>query len=363
MAKLVFQSGPYAGKSVGLPAGKTLNVGRNRDVELPLPDLKLSRRHCQLYYTGDKCMLRDLDSTNGTFVNGTRIKGEVELNDFDRIVIGDTEIEFHYLEKVPLPFNFDAAAADPFGLNDDSSPAIGDDVPLEEIGGPPEAEAAPAAPAPAAPEPLAVLEPLDAPPEEPPQAAAPEPMPVEEPAEVAAAEAPDAAPIAPIHVKGNEPAAGMAPVPLDEIDPLEAALRELDKPLPPEPPALGLEGQPNERPKLVFCTSCEGSIPFLDYDLGVARVVNGHLLCKECALKESRPASGPLAVPTHASTQTVAKKAGVSDILRALDEEPVVIDTDTKPRRRTVEAQTVKPPQPAAKDVKKDMGEDFEEIS
>ena len=99
MAKLVFHSGNYTGKVVGLPAGKVTVIGRNRDVELPLPDLKLSRRHCQIISSGDRFVLQDMNSTNGTFVNGIRVKKEVELESFDRIVMGDTEIEFHCDEK------------------------------------------------------------------------------------------------------------------------------------------------------------------------------------------------------------------------------------------------------------------------
>ena len=99
MAKLVFRSGPYAGKSVSLPVGKTIVMGRNRDIDLPLPDLKLSRRHCQITFIDDQVTVKDLNSTNGTFLNGTRLTEETVLNPFDRLVVGDTEIEFHETEK------------------------------------------------------------------------------------------------------------------------------------------------------------------------------------------------------------------------------------------------------------------------
>lgn len=114
MAKLIFRSGPYAGKSVSLPAGKTIVVGRNRDIDLPLPDLKLSRKHCQITNNDNDFVLRDLNSTNGTFVNGTRLTGEMKLNAFDRVVVGDTEMEFHETEKA-------GEFVAPFGAHDSAT--------------------------------------------------------------------------------------------------------------------------------------------------------------------------------------------------------------------------------------------------
>ena len=99
MAKLVFRSGPYAGKSVSLPSGKTIVLGRNRDIDLPLPDLKLSRRHCQISYIDGEALVKDLNSTNGTFLNGDRVIEATVLNAFDRLIVGDTEIEFHETER------------------------------------------------------------------------------------------------------------------------------------------------------------------------------------------------------------------------------------------------------------------------
>ncbi len=104
VAKLVFRSGPYAGKSVSLPTGKTIVLGRNRDIDLPLPDLKLSRRHCQITFADDQVTVKDLNSTNGTFLNGTRVTEETVLNPFDRVVVGDTEIEYHETEKAAEDF-------------------------------------------------------------------------------------------------------------------------------------------------------------------------------------------------------------------------------------------------------------------
>ena len=98
----MFRSGPYAGKALTLPTGKTVTMGRNRDVELPLPDPKLSRRHCQVAYDGQRVLVKDLGSTNGTFLNGVRLPADTDndLKSFDRIVLGDIEIEILDVEPV-----------------------------------------------------------------------------------------------------------------------------------------------------------------------------------------------------------------------------------------------------------------------
>ena len=100
VARLIFRNGPYANKALTLPEGKTLTIGRNRDLELPLPDLRLSRRHCQIEPSAMGYVLRDLASTNGSFLNGQRVETEVQLSHLDVILIGDTEIEFQMPEKI-----------------------------------------------------------------------------------------------------------------------------------------------------------------------------------------------------------------------------------------------------------------------
>lgn len=115
MAKLVFKNGSYAGKTFTVPAGKTITVGRNRDLELPLPDLKLSRRHAQLEQTPTGWLVRDLGSTNGTYLNGQRLVGEAPLTNFDRVQVGDTEMEFQCEADVSDQDTKPAVEKDPDG--------------------------------------------------------------------------------------------------------------------------------------------------------------------------------------------------------------------------------------------------------
>lgn len=96
ISKLVFMSGPYFGKSIVLQPGRLLVIGRDRSADLTLDDETLSRRHCVIMshnHTGG-FKVKDLDSVNGTFVNGTRITASTELLEFDRLFVGSTELEF-----------------------------------------------------------------------------------------------------------------------------------------------------------------------------------------------------------------------------------------------------------------------------
>src|SRR5262245_35322271 len=50
-------------------------IGRIVGLDLTLPFQSVSKRHAEIYCEGEELMLRDLDSTNGTFVNRKRVKG------------------------------------------------------------------------------------------------------------------------------------------------------------------------------------------------------------------------------------------------------------------------------------------------
>ena len=54
----------------------------------------ISRRHAEVFYEGDGFFLRDLGSTNGTFVNGEQISGHQQLSAGDKIEIGSSIIIF-----------------------------------------------------------------------------------------------------------------------------------------------------------------------------------------------------------------------------------------------------------------------------
>jgi pSer/pThr/pTyr-binding forkhead associated (FHA) protein len=77
-----------------LQAGKVISLGRDKQNELPLPDMSASRRHAEVFYGQDGFYLRDLGSSNGVHINRTRIDNPYRLAHGDRIQIGGTTIFF-----------------------------------------------------------------------------------------------------------------------------------------------------------------------------------------------------------------------------------------------------------------------------
>jgi len=72
-------------------SGAPISIGRAPECELVLHDSRVSRRHARLSARNGVLVLTDLDSTNGTRVNGHRVS-EVVLGAGDRILIGETTL-------------------------------------------------------------------------------------------------------------------------------------------------------------------------------------------------------------------------------------------------------------------------------
>ncbi len=68
-----------------------LTIGRDEENDLVLDDRRVSRRHAEIRLRLRRHTLYDLQSTNGTYVNGRRV-AEVVLSDGDRIAIGGSEM-------------------------------------------------------------------------------------------------------------------------------------------------------------------------------------------------------------------------------------------------------------------------------
>ncbi|HYW74316.1 MAG TPA: protein kinase [Pyrinomonadaceae bacterium] len=85
--------GPYSGREFSFDHHDTFLIGRSDNAHLYLPDDRFfSRHHCLLEIAPPRCFLRDLGSTNGTFVNGQKVS-EVFLRNGDRIQGGRTVLE------------------------------------------------------------------------------------------------------------------------------------------------------------------------------------------------------------------------------------------------------------------------------
>lgn len=74
-----------------LPSGSVKTIGRSAGAEFIVEAALVSRLHCQLTASDDSLHVKDLDSTNGTFVNGTRVK-TATLSAGDRLSVGRLEL-------------------------------------------------------------------------------------------------------------------------------------------------------------------------------------------------------------------------------------------------------------------------------
>lgn len=98
---LVVADGKDRGKKIHLTKNLT-TVGKRESNDLVLSDKAVSRAHFEIEYTSDSYLLRDVGSTNGTFLNGSRVK-EAYLAPGDLIKAGNTSLEFvAYDEKVKI---------------------------------------------------------------------------------------------------------------------------------------------------------------------------------------------------------------------------------------------------------------------
>jgi adenylate cyclase len=96
LPKLVVKQG---GQSRDVPLTKdTISIGRTPENDIELKDSLISRKHTSIVKKGEKYVVYDLGSSNGTFVNRERIEMK-PLDNGDIIRVGDSEI--HYLEENP----------------------------------------------------------------------------------------------------------------------------------------------------------------------------------------------------------------------------------------------------------------------
>lgn len=92
IAKLIFTEGPRSGEEIFLETFE-VTLGRSKKADIYLDDEKLSRIHAKITRVGMGYRLIDLNSRNGTYVNGMRVL-EHPLTSFDQIEIGHSKIKF-----------------------------------------------------------------------------------------------------------------------------------------------------------------------------------------------------------------------------------------------------------------------------
>jgi Domain of unknown function (DUF1707)/Inner membrane component of T3SS, cytoplasmic domain len=72
-------------------SGEQFSIGRDVGCDLAIADMTVSRRHATLERTQDGWLLTDLESTNGTRVNGWRVRGKVSVTPGDLVSFGNCE--------------------------------------------------------------------------------------------------------------------------------------------------------------------------------------------------------------------------------------------------------------------------------
>jgi two-component system response regulator HydG len=91
---LVVKTGPTEGRQFKLTPGTVASIGRAPGNRVAVPDEVCSRNHCEVYFASGRWLVRDLDSRNGTRVQGQYIDGEQVLKPGQMIQLGSTQIWF-----------------------------------------------------------------------------------------------------------------------------------------------------------------------------------------------------------------------------------------------------------------------------
>jgi pSer/pThr/pTyr-binding forkhead associated (FHA) protein len=111
--------GPDAGRQV--PVGGALEIGRDPAADVVLSDQVVSRHHARVQLDQDGAYVVDLDSRNGTFVNGTQIHNSARVQPGDQLMVGATVLQVRTPSEVatqptavrPVPPALAAAARTP----------------------------------------------------------------------------------------------------------------------------------------------------------------------------------------------------------------------------------------------------------
>ena len=108
---LTIRQGPRLDQTFELDQD-VIALGREAGNDLIIEDPQVSRRHARLTRQGSSYVIEDLGSTNGTFVNGSRVTVPVLLADGDLIGLADTVVIAVKTSPAPVQFPIDAAAPD-----------------------------------------------------------------------------------------------------------------------------------------------------------------------------------------------------------------------------------------------------------
>jgi pSer/pThr/pTyr-binding forkhead associated (FHA) protein len=100
MAKLVVLTEGFTGRTLDLATAKT-SLGRVDDNQFTLPEPSVSSHHCEVWLKGDDLIVKDLGSTNGTFLNEVQLAPEKEgtLKPGQILRLGQVELRYETGKK------------------------------------------------------------------------------------------------------------------------------------------------------------------------------------------------------------------------------------------------------------------------
>jgi len=90
--RLVVLDGPDSGREFPLAGAFAIAIGRAEEAGIVIDDDQVSRRHALVTVFEDGARIDDLDSTNGTWVNGARIAVPHPLLEGDELRVGGTRL-------------------------------------------------------------------------------------------------------------------------------------------------------------------------------------------------------------------------------------------------------------------------------
>ncbi|MFO0869452.1 MAG: sigma 54-interacting transcriptional regulator [Pirellulales bacterium] len=93
-AYLVIREGTKWTDVFRLTPGRTVTIGRTATNQIVIKDERCSRYHAEVFLTQGQWVLRDLDSRNGTLINGERVKGDSILQPGDVVTIAHIQLAF-----------------------------------------------------------------------------------------------------------------------------------------------------------------------------------------------------------------------------------------------------------------------------
>ncbi len=101
LSLIVQTPGKWEGKAIPIKVTQFI-IGRDPSCHLRPANLLISKRHCVVTVRGDRAFVRDLESTNGTFINDQPVESEMELHDRDCLKVGPVAFGVRISEAAPV---------------------------------------------------------------------------------------------------------------------------------------------------------------------------------------------------------------------------------------------------------------------